>query len=65
MDDDGSKLVDYREFSHGCGLEDNLWSRRMFNLLDKNFTGKTCRRDKVGSVLSCSVTAVDALEIEL
>jgi len=39
MDDDGSNLLDYNEFVHGCGLQDNMWSLRMFNLLDKNFIG--------------------------
>lgn len=41
MDKDGSKLLDYTEFVQTCGLQENLWSRRMFDLLDKNFTGKT------------------------
>lgn len=41
MDNDGSNLLDYKEFVGGCGLEDNLWSWRVFNLLDKNCTG-TC-----------------------
>lgn len=40
MDDDDSNLLDYNEFIHGCGLHDNMWSWRMFNLLDKNFVGK-------------------------
>lgn len=39
MDEDGSNLLDYQEFLQGCGLTDNLWGWRMFNLLDKNFTG--------------------------
>lgn len=39
MDEDGSNLLEYQEFVAGCGLEDNLWSWRVFNLLDKNFTG--------------------------
>lgn len=43
MDDDGSNLLDYKEFVGGCGLEDNLWSWRVFNLLDKNYTGSSKR----------------------
>ena len=39
MDEDSSNLLDYQEFVAGCGLKDGLWSRRVFNLLDKNFTG--------------------------
>lgn len=39
MDADGSKLLDYSEFLEACGLPDNMWSWRMFNLLDKNFVG--------------------------
>lgn len=39
MDKDGSNLLDYQEFVDGCGLESNLWSLRLFDLLDKNFTG--------------------------
>lgn len=39
MDTDGSKLLDYAEFVQACGLDDNMWSWRMFNLLDKNFVG--------------------------
>ena len=40
MDEDGSNLLDYKEFVQACGLEDNLWSWRAFNLLDNNFTGR-------------------------
>lgn len=40
MDTDGSNLLDYAEFVQACGLNDNMWSWRMFNLLDKNFVGK-------------------------
>lgn len=40
MDKDGSKLLDYTEFVEACGLRENMWSWRMFNLLDKNFVGK-------------------------
>lgn len=39
MDTDGSNLLDYAEFGQACGLSDNIWSWRMFNLLDKNFLG--------------------------
>ncbi|CAB1102563.1 unnamed protein product [Ectocarpus sp. CCAP 1310/34] len=39
MDEDGSNLLDYTEFLQACGLRDNIWSWRMFNLLDKNFVG--------------------------
>lgn len=39
MDEDSSNLLDYQEFVAGCGLKDGLWSWRVFNLLDKNFTG--------------------------
>lgn len=39
MDEDGSNLLDYTEFLQACGLRDNMWSWRMFNLLDKNFVG--------------------------
>lgn len=43
MDDDGSSLLDYTEFISACGLCNNMWSWRMFNLLDKNFVGKNSR----------------------
>ncbi|CAN0507921.1 unnamed protein product [Ectocarpus sp. 8 AP-2014] len=39
MDEDGSNLLDHTEFLQACGLRDNMWSWRMFNLLDKNFVG--------------------------
>lgn len=39
MDADGSNLLDYPELLQACGLRDNMWSWRMFNLLDKNFVG--------------------------
>lgn len=39
MDDDGSNLLDYTEFVQGCGLHDNMWSWRMFSMLDKHFVG--------------------------
>lgn len=45
MDEDGSHLLDYSEFAQACGLTDNLWSWRMFKLLDKNFTGIPPLRD--------------------
>lgn len=40
MDKDGSNLLDYQEFVAACGLTDGLWSWRVFNLLDKNCTGR-------------------------
>eukprot|EP00752_Nemacystus_decipiens_P007285 g6519.t1 len=39
MDTDRSNLLDYAEFIQACGLSDNMWSWRMYNLLDTNFVG--------------------------
>ncbi|CAN0177117.1 unnamed protein product [Ectocarpus sp. 12 AP-2014] len=67
MDEDGSNLLDYTEFLQACGLLDNMWSWRMFNLLDKNFVVEVAFRmcSRRGSTWDPDKSVLDEKDIRL
>ncbi|CAM9303601.1 unnamed protein product [Ectocarpus fasciculatus] len=66
MDEDGSNLLDYTELLQACGLRDNMWSWRMFNLLDKNFVEVTFRMcSRRGSTWDPDKSVLDEKDIRL
>ncbi|CBN77135.1 hypothetical protein Esi_0036_0106 [Ectocarpus siliculosus] len=66
MDEDGSNLLDYPEFLQACELRDNMWSWRMFNLLDKNFVEVAFRMcSRRGSTWDPDKSVLDEKDIRL
>lgn len=70
MDKDGSRLLDYPELLKTCGLEDNMWSSRVFDLLDKNIIGAAATKSiyhtiKLSILVACSYECIPSIQSQL